>query len=160
MDDWRDSVFWFTTSILKFLVILIRLALIGAMYWRIAPYFALHRIFSPANEKALLKQNNQSNFKSCLKIPNELQENEKKLLKLSKNQLITGSIKQVYRLYLSYWSLLFQNGCNKVIIELRFVQFWPEIMFVIFNRVLRSFDFEITRMISDKIALHSVQLSL
>ena len=48
------------------------------MYSRIAPYFALRRIFSPANEKALLKQNNQSNFKSCLKKPNELQENEKK----------------------------------------------------------------------------------
>ena len=48
----------------------------------------------------------------------------------------------------------FQNGCNKVAIELRVVQFWSEIILVI------SFDFEITHMISDQIALHSVQLSL
>ena len=56
----------------------------------------------------------------------------------------------------------FQNGCNKVVIELRVVQFWSEIILVISNRTraARSFDFEITRMISDQIALHSVQLPL
>jgi len=57
----------------------------------------------------------------------------------------------------------FQNGSNKVAIELRVVQFiWSEIILVISNRarVTRSFDFEITRMISDQIALHSVQLPL
>ena len=47
----------------------------------------------------------------------------------------------------------FQNGCNKVAIELRVVQFWSE---VILNtntntNTARSFDFEITRMISDLI---------
>ena len=47
----------------------------------------------------------------------------------------------------------FQNGSNKVAIELHVVQFWSEI-------TTRSFDFEITRMISDQIALHSVQLPL
>ena len=52
--------------------------------------------------------------------------------------------------------------CNKVAIELRVVQFWSEIILVISNRTraARSFDFEITRMISDQIALHSVQLPL
>ena len=56
----------------------------------------------------------------------------------------------------------FKNGSNKVVIELRVVQFWPEIILVISNRTLtaRSFDFEIPRMISDQIALHSVQLPL
>ena len=46
----------------------------------------------------------------------------------------------------------FQNGCNKVVIELRVVQFWSEIILVISNRTraARSFDFEITRMISDQ----------
>ena len=40
------------------------------------------------------------------------------------------------------------------------MQFWSEIIFAISNptRAARSFDFEITRMISDQIALHSVQL--
>ena len=54
----------------------------------------------------------------------------------------------------------FQNRSNKVVIELRAVQFWFEIIFMISNRTraARSFDFEITRMISDQIALHSVQL--
>ena len=49
-----------------------------------------------------------------------------------------------------------------MVIELRVVQFWSEIMLVISNRTraARSFDFEITRMILDQIALHSVQLPL
>ena len=54
----------------------------------------------------------------------------------------------------------FQNGCNKVAIALPVVQFWSEITLVIPNqtRAARSFDFEIMRMISDQIALLSVQL--
>ena len=56
----------------------------------------------------------------------------------------------------------FQNECNKVEIALRVVQFWSEIKLVITNRTpaLRSCDFVITRLISDQIALHSVQLPL
>ena len=47
----------------------------------------------------------------------------------------------------------FQNGSNKVVIELRVVQFWSEIILLISNRTraARSFDFEITHMISDLI---------
>ena len=49
-----------------------------------------------------------------------------------------------------------------MVIELCVVQFWSEIILVISNRTraARSFDFEITHMISDQIALHSVQLPL
>ena len=49
-----------------------------------------------------------------------------------------------------------------MVIELSGVQFRSEIILVISNRTraARSFDFEITRMISDQIALHSVQLPL
>ena len=49
-----------------------------------------------------------------------------------------------------------------MVIELRVVQFWSEIILVISNRThaARSFDFEITHMISDQIALHSVQLQI
>ena len=56
----------------------------------------------------------------------------------------------------------FKNGCNEVVIELRVLQFWSEIILVISNwtRAARSSDFEITRLISDQFALHSVQLSL
>ena len=56
----------------------------------------------------------------------------------------------------------FQNECNKVEIALRVVQFWSEIKLVIANRTpaSRSCDFVITRLISDQIALHSVQLAL
>ena len=54
----------------------------------------------------------------------------------------------------------FQNGYNKVVIELRVVQFWSEIILMNRTRAARSFDFEITRMISDQIALHSAQLPL
>ena len=50
----------------------------------------------------------------------------------------------------------FQNGCNKVVIEPCVVQFWFEIILVISNqtRAARSFDFEITLMISAQIVLH------
>ena len=56
----------------------------------------------------------------------------------------------------------FQNECNKVEIALRVVQFWSEIKLVITNRTSASWscDFVITRLISDQIALHSVQLPL
>ena len=56
----------------------------------------------------------------------------------------------------------FQNGFNKVVTEPSGVQFWSEIILAISNRThaARSFDFEIARMISDQIALHSVQLPL
>ena len=56
----------------------------------------------------------------------------------------------------------FQNECNKMEIALRVVQFWPEIKLVITNRTpaSRSCDFVITRLISDQITLHSVQLPL
>ena len=54
----------------------------------------------------------------------------------------------------------FQNGSNKVVIELWVVQFWSEIILVTSNRTrdAHSFDFEIIRMISDQISLHAVQL--
>ena len=56
----------------------------------------------------------------------------------------------------------FENGFDKVVIELLVVQFWSEIILVISNRTSaqREFDFEITRMISGQIVLHSVQLPL
>ena len=44
----------------------------------------------------------------------------------------------------------FQNGCDKVVIKPRVVQFWSEIILVIRNRTRRAvhlLDFEITRMI-------------
>ena len=49
-----------------------------------------------------------------------------------------------------------------MVIKLRVVQFWSEIILLISNRTraARSFDFEITSMISDQIALHSIQLPL
>ena len=56
------------TPILKSLVApVIWLALTDAIYSRIAPFFALNRIFFPASEKATKKQNNQPDFKACLK---------------------------------------------------------------------------------------------
>ena len=60
------------------------------------------------------------------------------------------------------WILCFQNGCDKVVTELHVVQFWTEIILVISNwtRAGRLSDFQITRMISDQTALHSVQLPL
>ena len=81
-------------------------------------------------------------------------------MNLISNRLSTASIK--YLNWLSPVFRRFQNGCNKVVIEPRVMQFWSEIILVITNRTCaaHSFDFEITHMISAQIALHSVQLPL
>ena len=54
----------------------------------------------------------------------------------------------------------FQHEYNKVEIALCVVKFWSEIKLVITSRTpsLRSCDCVITRLISDEIALHKVQL--
>ena len=58
----------FITPILKSLVVpVIWLALIGAIYSQIAPFFVLNHIFFPANEEVTLKTNKQLDFKACFK---------------------------------------------------------------------------------------------
>ena len=158
------------------------LALTGAIYSRIAPYFALNRIFFPANEEATLKTKQPIRFQGLFKVTNQIAGKWKtksimwkilqllipklslflpqKWMNLISNRLSTTSIK-----YLNWPSPVFgrfQNGCNKVVIEPRVVQFWSEILLVISNRTRAAhlFDFEIRRMISAQIALHSVQLPL
>ena len=72
--------FLFITSILKSLVILaIWLALNNVIYSQIAPFHVLNCIFFSANETALLKHNNESNFKACLKKSIKLWEDERQL---------------------------------------------------------------------------------
>ena len=175
----------FITPILKSLVVpVIWLALIGAIYSRIAPFFALNRIFFPANEEATLKTKQPIRFQGLFKVTNQIAGKwktksimwqilqllfpkllfppppQKKWMNLISNRLSTASIK-----YLNWPSPVFgrfQNGCNKVVIEPRVVQFWSEIILVISNPTCaaRSFNSEITPMISAQVALHSVQLTL
>ena len=63
----------FITPILKSLVVpVICLALIGAIYSRIALFFALNRIFSPANEEATLKTKQPIIFQGLFKVTNQI----------------------------------------------------------------------------------------
>ena len=73
-----------------------------------------------------------------------------------------GKFGRVFCKQTSVAACRFQNECNKVEIALRVVQFWSEIKLVITNcsPASRSCDFVITRLVSDQIALHSVQLPL
>ena len=115
------------------------------------------------------KQNNQSDFKACLKKPIKFQENErqvscgkfcnfcfqksyspppppkKKWMNLISNRLSTASIKIIVLTKIPAFGW-FRNGCNKVVIEPRVVQFWSEIILVITNgsRAARLFDFKIS----------------
>ena len=161
------------------MVPVIWLALIGAIYSRIPPFFALNHIFFPANEQATLKTKQPIRFQGLFKVTNQIAGKWKtksimwqilqllfpklllfppqKWMNLISDRLSTASIK-----YLNWPSPVFgrfQNGCNKVVIEPRVVQFWSEIILVISNRTraARSFDFEITRMTSPK--LHSTQFN-
>ena len=100
------------------------MALIGAIYSLIVLYFALNRIFFPANEEALQR------LIACLKKPIKLQENEKQLLQFSTSQLTYGSTQHLYRLKNAVFCDFKMDG-NKVVIERRVVQFWSEMKLVI-----------------------------
>ena len=173
----------FITPILKSLVVpVIWLALIGAIYSRIAPFFALNRIFFPANEEATLKTKQPIRFQGLFKVTNQIAGKWKtksimwqilqilfpKLLFFypqKMEDLISNQLSTTLITYLNWPNPVcgqFQNGCNKVVIELLVVQFWSEIILVISNQTctMYLFDFEIMRMISAQIALHSVQLPL
>ena len=154
----------FITPILKSLVVpVIWLALIGTIYSRIAPFFALNRIFFPANEEATLKTKQPIRLQGLFKVTDQIAGRwktwsimwqilqllfpkllffpPKKWMNLISNQLSIVLIK-----YLNWPSPVFgrfQNGCNKVVIELSGVQFWSEIILVISNRTraARLFDF-------------------
>ena len=167
----------YITPILKSLVVpVIWLALIDAIYPWIAPFFALNCIFFPANEEATLTTKKPIGFQGLFKVANQIAGKWKtksimwqilqllfpklllfppqKWMNLISDRLSTASIK-----YLNWPSPVFgrfQNGCNKVVIEPCVVQFWSEIILVISNqtRAARSFDFEITPMISAQIVLH------
>ena len=141
------------TPILKSLVVpVIWLVLIGAIYSRIAPFFALNCIFFSANE-ATLKRKQPIRFQGLFKVTNQIAGKWKtksimwqilqllfpklllfppqKWMNLISDRLSTASIK-----YLNWPSPVFgrfQNGCNKVVIEPRVVQFWSEIILVISN---------------------------
>ena len=61
------------TPILKSLVVpVIWLAPIGAIYSRIAPFFALNRIFFPANEEAILKTKQPIRFQGLFEVTNQI----------------------------------------------------------------------------------------
>ena len=63
----------FITPILKSLMVpVIWLALIGAIYSRIAPFFALNRIFFPTNEEATLKTKQPIRFQGLFKVTNQI----------------------------------------------------------------------------------------
>ena len=68
-DDRSNDISYFITPNLKSLVVpVIWLALIGAIYSRIAPFFALNRIIFPANEEATLKTKQPIRFQGFFKV--------------------------------------------------------------------------------------------
>ena len=129
----------FSTTILKSLVVpVIWLALINAIYSQIAPFFALNRIFFPANEEATLKTKQPIRFQGLFKVTDQIAGKWKikstmwqilqllfpklllfppqKWMNLISDRLSTASMK-----YLKCPSPVFgrfQNGCNKVVINL------------------------------------------
>ena len=115
---------------------------------QICVQFALNRIFFPANEEATLKTKQPIRFQGLFKVTNQIAGKwetksitwqilqllfpklllfpPKKWMNLISNRLSTASIK-----YLNWPSPVFgrfQNGCNKVVIESRVVQFSSEVM--------------------------------
>ena len=67
----KDNIFYYT----HFEIIYgpCRLALIDAIYSRIAPFFALNRIFFPANEEATLKTKQPIRYQDFLKVTAQIE---------------------------------------------------------------------------------------
>ena len=91
--------------------------------------------FFPANETALLKHSNQTNFKAYLKKSIKLQENERQnFATFYKPAHYTGSIKYLYsrkNSCIERLNFAIQNRCDKVVIELRLLQLWTEIVMIL-----------------------------
>ena len=115
----------FIAPILKSLVIpVIWLGLIGAIYLRIAPFcFKSHLFPSQSNcRKMKDKEYHVANFATF--VSKTLIFPPQKWMNLISNRLSTASTK-----YFNWPSPVFrrfQNGCNKVVIEPRVVQFWSD----------------------------------
>ena len=89
----------FNTSILKSLVVFaILLTLISAIYSRIAPLFAINRIFFLSQWDSVYKSQRPIRFHGLFKETNQIAGKETAYIKLFTNQLSTGSIKYLYRL--------------------------------------------------------------
>ena len=129
------------------MILVIWLALIGAIYLLIVLYFALNRIFFPANEEALQR------LIACLKKPIKLQENEKQLLQFCTSQLTYGSTQHLYRLknrvFCDFKMDVIKWLLN--VVSCNFGLKWN----LLFRVNSNPFNFEIMHMISDQIALQS-----
>ena len=88
-----------------------------------------------ANETALLKHSNKTNFKAYLKKSIKLQENERQILQLFTNQLITldqyNTCIAGKNSCIEWLNFAIQNRCDKVVIELRLLQLWIEIVMIL-----------------------------
>ena len=109
------------------------LALIGAIYSRIAPFLDLNRIFFSANENGTVKQNNNQ-------ISRFDYNNQQNFRKMKGKKSLYGEFCNYYCqnfVVITSFSpkiVRFQNGSNIEAIELRGVQFWSEIILEISNR--------------------------
>ena len=141
------------------------LALIDAISSQIAPYYVLNHIFFSANETALLKHSNQTNFKAYLKKSIKLQENERQnFATFYKPAHYTGSIKYLYsrKNYCIEWlNFAIQNRCDKVVIELRLLQLWTEIVviLVIWNQTCAARSFDLKSSVWFQTKLHFTQFN-
>ena len=134
--DFLSCFFIFITFILKSLVILeIWLALIGAIFLPIAPFFALNCIFLPSQQKNFTKIQQPI---ACVKKLIKLQEMRKELCNFLPNQLTRGSTKHFYSKESCIWSNEFCSFKMDVITPCWAILVWNQI----------------TSVISDQIALH------
>ena len=151
------------------------MALIGAIYSRIALFSALNHILFLANEEATLKIKQGIRFPGLFKVTNQIAGKWKtksiiwRILQLlfvifSAPKINEFNFKpaqycidKIFELTKScIWAI--SNGCKKVVIEPRVVQFLSEVILVISNRTRAAHSFN--RAILAQIALHSVQLAL
>ena len=113
----------FITPILKSpMVPVIWLALIGAIYSQIAPFFALNRIFSPANEEATLKTKQPIRLQGLFKVTDHIAGRWKtwsimwQILQLLFPKLLFFPPKK--------WMNLISNQLSIVLTSCALVQFW------------------------------------
>ena len=137
---------------MKSLVILaIWLALSGAIYWRIALFFALNRSFLSAQWEWDSKRKQPIRFQSSIKVINKISGKWKAKSHCMENFATT--ITKTLLLLQVFFPKLCDFKTDVIKWQLNFVQFWSEIIRIILNRFWNhTDDFR-------SIKLHSTQFS-
>jgi len=168
LDIWRLMETWYVQRIKLFIISILKSLVIPAIWLDLSSViYSQFTLFSPLNHIFYKWRHSCSKSHHFYSISHHFCFKCK--MRCNSLFLINNDVKDVKSFFVSAFQqtgylvnkilVMTEYGCNKVVIELRVMQFWSQIRRLISNRTrtTRSSEFEITRMISDQ--MHSIDLS-